>query len=330
MRPRLTILRGCVFALALLAAGSVARAQDSDIDKARQHYQKAQNAFDLGRWDDAIAEYEAAYSFRADPVFLYNTAQAYRRKGDTKHALDLYKNFLIKSPNSPQRPDIEDRIRQLQKQIDKEDRGKKRGPDESEASTKPADTAPPAVPPPPPLPTVAPAQQPAPQPAPVALPSPAANPTVGATAASVPVAPPPAVAPVAPSQDLSMQNQPSQMRGNRPLRIAGLAVGGAGALALVGGVVMGARAKSLSDEVSSDARKQPVGTFDRSKYDSGKRAETLEWVGYGVGAAALLGGAVLYWYGMVGQGPATSANLAWTVAPSIGAKSVGGQMSMSF
>lgn len=127
-----------------------------------------------------------------------------------------------------------------------------------------------------------------------------------------------------------MQNQPSQMRGNRPLRIAGLAVGGAGALALVGGIVMGARAKSLSDEVSSDARKQPVGTFDRSKYDSGKRAETLEWVGYGVGAAALLGGAVLYWYGMVGQGPATSANLAWTVAPSIGAKSVGGQMSMSF
>ena len=315
VRPSLTILRGCVFALALLAAGSAARAQDSDTDKARQHYQKAQKAFDLGRWDDAIAEYEAAYSFRADPVFLYNMAQAYRRKGDAKHALDLYKNFLIKSPDSPQRPDIEERIRQLQKQIEKEDHA------------KPTETAPPAAAPPPPVPTPTPAPQPASQPAPVVTPPPAANPPVE-TAASVPAAPAPAAPAVAPPVDLSAQNQPSPMRGNRPLRIAGLAVGGAGALALVGGIVMGVRAKSLSDEVTNDAKKQPVGTFDRSKYDSGKQAETLQWVGYGVGAAALIGGAVLYWYGM--QGPATSANLAWTVAPSIRTASLSGQMSMSF
>jgi len=78
------------------------------------------------------------------------------------------------------------------------------------------------------------------------------------------------------------------------LRIAGLVTGGVGALAVVGGVVMGLRARSLSTEVTADAN---AGMFSQSKFDSGERAQTLELVGYGVGAAALVAGGLLYYFG---------------------------------
>jgi hypothetical protein len=77
-------------------------------------------------------------------------------------------------------------------------------------------------------------------------------------------------------------------------RLVGVVTGSIGALALAGGIYMGTRARALSDEVTSDGSR---GTFSPSKYDQGRRAETLQWVGAGVGAAALAGGALLYLLG---------------------------------
>ncbi|HZL21103.1 MAG TPA: hypothetical protein VFG23_25435 [Polyangia bacterium] len=80
----------------------------------------------------------------------------------------------------------------------------------------------------------------------------------------------------------------------RQLRIAGLITGGVGVLAVAGGVAMGLRARSLSSEVTSDAN---AGNFSQGKFDSGEHAQTLEVVGYAVGAAALIGGGLLYYLG---------------------------------
>jgi TolB-like protein len=87
----------------------------NDLEVAKQHYKKAVELYDVGRWDEAIAEFQIAYSLRADPVLLFNMAQAYRLKGDVKRALDLYRNYLMKDPNSRAREDVERRIRDLQK-----------------------------------------------------------------------------------------------------------------------------------------------------------------------------------------------------------------------
>lgn len=78
-------------------------------------------------------------------------------------------------------------------------------------------------------------------------------------------------------------------------RLAGVVVGGVGVLAVAGGVVMGLRARSLSNQVTSDAFMN--GTFSQSQYDSGRLAERLEWVGYGLGAAAVVTGGFLYYWG---------------------------------
>lgn len=119
----------------------------------------------------------------------------------------------------------------------------------------------------------------------------------------VAVAPAPAAAPMpttSPTDAAPSADHP------RALRIAGIATAAVGVAALAGGLVMGLRARSLSDEITADASDPINPTYSRSKYDSGQRAETLQWVGYGVGGAALLGGGLLYYLGTrsaAGEGP---------------------------
>lgn len=301
----------CAAVLGQVLATPVRAAEEPATAQARQHYLKAQKAYDLGRWDDAIAEYEEAYSLRSDPTFLYNMAQAYRRKGDAQRAMDLFKNYLVKVPDSPQRADIEERIRSLKKQLEAEQAAKRTiepGPGGTSVSA-PAPVAPP--PPVAPIPT-------APAPA-----DDAATPSVQAAPTVIPAEPAPA-----PSAPVATLAASAPMQENRSLRITGMVVGGVGLAAVVTGAIMGLRAQGLADEITTDAQKQPVGTFDKSKYDSGKTAETLQWVGYGVGAAALLGGSVLYWLGMPKN--AEPATTSITMLPYASASSVGGQLFVGF
>ena len=80
----------------------------------------------------------------------------------------------------------------------------------------------------------------------------------------------------------------------RAFRVAGIVTASVGVAAVAGGLYMGLRAQSLSREVTSDANN---GVYSRNKYDQGDRAATLQWVGYGIGGAALLGGGLLYYLG---------------------------------
>jgi tetratricopeptide (TPR) repeat protein len=75
------------FALAAPNAGA------DDIAEAREHYRKGSKAYDLGHYQDAIREYEAAYTIKDDPALLFNIAQAYRLAGDYPNAIRSYKSF---------------------------------------------------------------------------------------------------------------------------------------------------------------------------------------------------------------------------------------------
>ena len=171
------------------AAPSSASAGDSSKDRARQHYRKATQLYDIGRWDEAIAEYEKAYALHEDPSLLFNMAQTCRRKGDLKRALDLYKNYLVKEPESPLRSEVEDRIRTLKAQVEQGE--------QSNEAQKPAAVAPPALVPVPPV--VVPASGPAPGAPPALAPAPAAvQPLTSAPAPAASAPPAAAPAPLAP------------------------------------------------------------------------------------------------------------------------------------
>jgi hypothetical protein len=76
----------------------------------------------------------------------------------------------------------------------------------------------------------------------------------------------------------------------RGWRIAGIATGAAGVAFIAVGIAFGAAASNAADSVSQ--------RYSASTESDGKRDVTLQWVGYGVGGAALATGALLYLHGL--------------------------------
>jgi hypothetical protein len=66
--------------------------------------------------------------------------------------------------------------------------------------------------------------------------------------------------------------------------------GAAGLVSVGTGVYYWSRASSLSDSANNAT------VFNQADYDQGKRAETMQWIFYGIGAAAVATGAGLFVY----------------------------------
>jgi hypothetical protein len=67
--------------------------------------------------------------------------------------------------------------------------------------------------------------------------------------------------------------------------VPGVVLTAAGVAAIGGGVAFGLAARSAATAVASQ--------YDPNRDSAGKRDATLQWVGYGVGAAALVTGVIL-------------------------------------
>jgi hypothetical protein len=188
-----------VFVLA--ARGGVARAGGSSPDDAKQArtlYERAEKSFDVGKFADALADYQAAYEAKPLPGFLFNIAQCYRNMGNFERARFFFRRYLTVDPHAPNHRRVEELISEMSKQLD------------AQAGAAATTTAAPSTAPPPttapPLPAPgAPATAEAPAPAPVssAPPPPTAAPPAdvapaadSAATPSVPLltatAPPPA------------------------------------------------------------------------------------------------------------------------------------------
>jgi hypothetical protein len=90
---------------------------------------------------------------------------------------------------------------------------------------------------------------------------------------------------------------PRETSPGRTQRIAGLATAGAGVVLIATGMYFGSRASGYADDVAA-ACKTSCAWDDISDLDSrGQTAATLELVGYGAGAAAIVAGGVLYLLG---------------------------------
>ena len=101
--------------IASLAAALVCAspARGDDADKAREHYSVGLRAYDAGKYDEAIAEFEAAYRFKDAPGLLYNIAQAYRLSNRPEEALRFYRTYLERKPDAANRAEAEAKIERL-------------------------------------------------------------------------------------------------------------------------------------------------------------------------------------------------------------------------
>jgi len=116
--------------------------------------------------------------------------------------------------------------------------------------------------------------------------------------------PPPAQAPEPaptpePSRPVVVQPAPEPLapHGNAGLRTAGIVSASVGVAAVVAAVVLNLKANSVVNQMETTSN-----GYSPTKVDERKTYETLSWVGYGLGAACVATGAVLFGIGLKSDG----------------------------
>jgi tetratricopeptide (TPR) repeat protein len=96
-------------AIALLLSAPATRAAapaaatasgDQGEAKARAEFKRGKTAYDLGRFDEALAAYTSAYEAKPLPAFLFNMAQCHKQMGNWERASFFYKRYLALSPSA--------------------------------------------------------------------------------------------------------------------------------------------------------------------------------------------------------------------------------------
>ena len=84
----------------------------------------------------------------------------------------------------------------------------------------------------------------------------------------------------------------------RSLKIAGLATGGAGALAIVVGLAVGHHGQTIGDEITRSCTVSCAWSAQEAHDATGRRDVTAGYVLDSLGAAAIVGGAITYYLGL--------------------------------
>jgi tetratricopeptide (TPR) repeat protein len=246
--PRmLRVATSFLFACCMLAGPALRVARAADLSPQQKQemrvlYDKATRAYDVGKYAEAIEDYQKAYEIGGDPPMLYNIAQSYRLNNQPTEAVRFYKRYLQRAPTARNREDVERKIAEQEKII--EEQKKIQPPPPPPVTTTPG-TGTPITPVPPPT-TVGP---PSPQPV---IPAPSTTPET----------PVPAPAPAATSEGLSTTRL-----------IVGLGLIGLGAVAGVVAGVEGMAAKDKSDSLTTASKMGGAIEFNPNIEKDGKNAD---------------------------------------------------------
>jgi tetratricopeptide (TPR) repeat protein len=81
----------------------------------RARFEMAETKFNLGRFEEAAVDYQAAYEAEPLPAFLFNIGQCYRNVGDHERAQFYFRRYVELDPRSPNRPDAERLIAEMER-----------------------------------------------------------------------------------------------------------------------------------------------------------------------------------------------------------------------
>jgi len=118
MIPRLFLF--LVVCLAVAAPSRQVRADDPATRAARRHFERGEKLFALGKFDEALEEYQTAFDAKPLPGFLYNIGQCYRNLGDYDQAIFSFKKYLKLEPEADNKDAVQQLISDLE---DKKARG---------------------------------------------------------------------------------------------------------------------------------------------------------------------------------------------------------------
>lgn len=102
--------------LAVAIPSRTASADDPATRAARRHFERGEKLFALGKFDEALEEYQTAFDAKPLPGFLYNIGQCYRNLGDYDQAIFSFKKYLKLEPEAPNKEAVERLIEELEEQ----------------------------------------------------------------------------------------------------------------------------------------------------------------------------------------------------------------------
>ncbi len=93
-------------------------AADPAVTPARALFDRAEVQFNLGHFEAAAADYQAAYELDHRPALLFDIGQCYRNLGNYERARFYYRRFLALDPRTPNRRDTEKLIDMMSSRLD--------------------------------------------------------------------------------------------------------------------------------------------------------------------------------------------------------------------
>jgi hypothetical protein len=313
-----------------VAAPGRARAQSAPapVDKKQvaKHYVDAGLAAQASKdYETAITFYLKAYQLVPHPTLLFNMAQAHRLAGHIDQALSLYKQYLVEDPRGAEARTARELVSELEARMADQARKPEqvRKPDQARKAadarkTDPARKADPAR-----KPDEARKADEARTADDARRADDAGKADEAHTADEARDVPANQVAMTAPSTGAAADPPVSAVRDTVPRsasqpgklpRIAGLATGAGGVAAVAIGIGFGLHARSLSDDLSRDGA-----VYDPDKMRAGERANAIAIAGMAGGAALIVTGAALYWWGHTQD----RAHVRVSLAPLVGERTAG-------
>jgi hypothetical protein len=228
---------------------------------------KACLAGDVAKGVAILAE---LYVRTEDPVFIFNQGRCFEQNGKYEEAIIRFREFLQKHQDAGHSSDpiAEKHIAKCQALLDSQRLRDRPSPSEAGGTNAAQPSASAA----------APMSTPAPPPTATPSTAPTTAPALGPAAGEVAASPEPA-----------QQARPGSSGAG--LRVGGIVAMAAGVAGIATGIALNVKANSIASEIEANR------PYLRSREDTRASYETWGWVGYGVGGACLLGGAVLYYFG---------------------------------
>lgn len=145
---RLALVAMITFTASLAPTGGdvqVAHAEDSGTRAAKRHFDKGEKLFALGKFEEALEQYQKAYDAKPIPDLLFNIGQCHRNLGDYEAAIFSFKKYLRLEPDASNKDEVLELIDELEEKQQKGesrrlrlDRKRATDPDPEETEGTPA------------------------------------------------------------------------------------------------------------------------------------------------------------------------------------------------
>jgi tetratricopeptide (TPR) repeat protein len=100
----------------MLTFNSIASAEKTKLQRAKELYASAEADYDAGRYEEAAEKYLKAYDLSKLPGFLYNLGNTYERMGQLEKAAD-YLELYLESAKAERVAETRSRIKRIRKRI---------------------------------------------------------------------------------------------------------------------------------------------------------------------------------------------------------------------